>query len=135
MRNNQITIKRYKIEYECQLFALIEREGKGWKDYWLGVGREKYKKALSSSITYLIFENDELCGFARCRNDDGFGIYVYDLLVDKNYRGEEYGRMLMEQACLEFPNDTVYVMSDIDPYYEKLGYEAEGTIYIVKVKS
>ena len=134
MQSNQVIIRQYGTEYEHQLFSLIEQEGEEWKDYWLGAGWEKYKKALSSSITYLIFENEKLCGFARCRNDDGFGIYIYDLLVDKKYRGKEYGRLLMEQACLEFPNDPVYVMSDVNPYYEKLGYEAEGAIYIVKTR-
>ena len=132
MRNNQVAIRRYGTEYESQLLALIEREGEEWKDYWLGTGREKYKKALSRSITCLIFEDTERCGYARCRDDDGFGIYVYDLLVNKNHRGKGYGRMLMDQACLEFPNDPVYVMSDVNSYYEKLGCEVEGAIYIVK---
>jgi len=33
---------------------------------------------------------------------------------------------------VNFPGNTVYVMGDNYPYYEKLGYEKEGTIYIVK---
>jgi len=131
---NPILIRRYKLEDEEALFQLLEREGEEWKDYWQGTGRQKYQKALASSITYLLYEGSVLCGFARCRDDDGFGFYVYDLLVDKKHRGKEYGRMLMEQACHEFSNDTVYVMSDVNPYYEKLGYKKEGTIFIVKPK-
>jgi hypothetical protein len=38
----------------------------------------------------------------------------------------------MERVCRDFPNQPVYVMSDSDPYYEKLGYEREGSIFIVK---
>ena len=65
---------------------------------------------------------------------DSAFMYV-DLLVDKEYRGKEYGRLLMEQACLDYPGDTVYVTGDVYPYYEdKLGYEAEGKIYIVKAR-
>lgn len=129
-----ILIRRYESKDEEELFALLKREGDEWKDYWQGAGRGAFKKALASSITYLLFCGNELCGFARCRDDDGFGFYVYDLLVDKKYRGKEYGRMLLEHACCDFPNDTVYVMSDVNPYYEKLGYEIEGTIFVVKPK-
>jgi GNAT superfamily N-acetyltransferase len=129
-----VKIERYKPEEENRLFALIEREGEEWKDYWSAEGKPKYQKAIAGSIVYLIFENDNLCGYARCRDDDGFGIYVYDLLVDEKYRGKEYGRLLMEKVCSDFPNDTVYVMGDVYPYYEKLGYDEEGKIYTVKIK-
>lgn len=135
MTEKQITIRRYRADDEHCLFSLLEQEGEEWKDYWYHSGRDKYVKALSNSITYLLFEDEKLCGYARCRDDDGYGVYVYDLLVDKTYRGKQYGRMLMEQACEDFPDDTIYVMSDVNPYYEKLGYETEGTIFIVKKKS
>ncbi|MFV0400017.1 MAG: GNAT family N-acetyltransferase [Oscillospiraceae bacterium] len=134
MADKQIAVRRYGADDEHSLFALIEREGEEWKDYWYGAGREKYKKALSSSIAYLLFEDETLCGYSRCRDDDGYGVYVYDLLVDKAYRGKEYGRMLLEQTCEDFPDDIVYVMSDVNPYYKKLGYEKEGSIFVVEKK-
>lgn len=56
-------------------------------------------EALDHSVNYLLFSGDELCGYIRCRDDDGFGVYVYDLLVDKTHRGKEFGRLLMEQVC------------------------------------
>ena len=130
---NRVVIRKYAHEDEKQLLALIEREGEEWKDYWQGKGKAKYQKALASSIVYLLFEDGFLCGYARCRDDDGFGVYVYDLLVDKNHRGHEYGRLLMEKVCHDFPSDIVYVMGDVYPYYEdNLGYEIEGKIYKVK---
>jgi len=129
-----IAIRRHTCKDADQLFALIEREGENWKDYWRGEGKAKYLKALANSIVYLLFENENLCGYARCRDDDGYGVYVYDLLVDKRYRGKEYGRLLMEKVCKDFTNDTVYVMSDVNPYYEKLGYKKEGAIFTVKIR-
>lgn len=129
---NDITIRRYEPKDDSVLLSLIEHEGDGWKDYWYGANRLKYQKALASSITYLLFRGKELCGFTRCRDDDGYGVYVHDLLVDKKHRGYEYGRMLMEAVCRDFPDATVYVMSDVNPYYEKLGYEVEGSIFVVK---
>ncbi|WP_242328576.1 GNAT family N-acetyltransferase [Enterococcus avium] len=97
-----------------------------------GEGKKKYARVLLTSITYLLFEKEKICGYVRCREDDGFGVYVYDLLVDADCRGKSYGRFLMEQACKDFPEQTVYVMSDVDPYYEKQGYQKEGTIFIVR---
>lgn len=50
----------------------------------------------------------------RCREDDGFGVYIYDLFVRKSYRGREIGKSLMERLCQDFPEQPVYVMSDVD---------------------
>lgn len=132
MIDRQILIRCYESNDEHQLFSLLEREGEEWKDYWFDLGKAKYLKALRSSITYLLFENNNLCGYARCRDDDGYGVYVYDLLVDRKHRGNGYGRKLMEQVCKDFPDMPVYVMSDVNEYYEKLEYEIEGSIFLVK---
>lgn len=81
---------------------------------------------------YVIIEDEKLCGYIRCKDDDGSGIYILDLLVDKRYRGRGYGRSLMKTICDTYPNDIVYVTSDADPYYEKQGYVKEGTVFQVK---
>jgi hypothetical protein len=73
-----------------------------------------------------------VCGYVRCREDDGFGVYIYDLLVRKTHRGKQIGKTLMEWVFKDFPNQTIYVMSDVDPYYEKLGYRREGSIFKIK---
>ncbi|MDR2183170.1 MAG: GNAT family N-acetyltransferase [Clostridiales bacterium] len=124
-------IRKYGPKDEGALFSLMEREGEEW-EYWQGGNRAKYSKALQDCITYLIFENGALCGFVRCRDDGGFGVYIFDLLVDAAYRGRGYGRLMMEHVCREFPSNTIYIMSDVDGYYGgKLGYQREGTIFIV----
>ena len=124
-------IRAYSKTDEAHLFDMMREEGAEWQDYWGESVIEKYKAALANSITYVAYEGDALCGYARCRNDDGFGVYVYDLLVKKAYRGNSIGRMLMERACTNYPNDTVYVMSDVDEYYKKQGYRREGSIFEV----
>jgi len=130
-----VAIVKYEALYEEQLFDLIKGEGGEWL-YWQDDYRAKYKEAIVNSIVYLLFEKECLCGYIRCRDDNGFGIYIYDLLVDRKYRGNEYGRLLMEQICLDFPNNSVYVLGDVYPYYEdKLGYEIEGKVYMVKQKN
>lgn len=128
---NSWYIRPYQEEDAEDLFKMMEKES-DWTDYCNGEEKKKYARALLTSITYLLFEKEKICGYVRCREDDGFGVYVYDLLVDADCRGKSYGRFLMEQACKDFPEQTVYVMSDVDPYYEKQGYQKEGTIFIVR---
>lgn len=65
-------IKKYTQADEKALFALIEQEGVEWAEYY-DTKKEQYQKALAHSITYVLYE-EELCGYCRCRNDDGFGI-------------------------------------------------------------
>ncbi len=125
-------IRRYTPADEEILFSMLTEEGDQWSDYYGEAGRAKYRLAAEACTTYLLFANGELCGYARCHADCGFGVYVHDLLVRKKHRGHQYGRMLLEQACRDFPDQTVYVLSDADPYYEKLGYENIGSIFTVK---
>jgi ribosomal protein S18 acetylase RimI-like enzyme len=125
-------IMKYSIADESLLFDMLIDEGDEWSDYHGLDGRSKYIKALETSITYIAYDDALVCGYARCREDDGFGVYVYDLLVRKSYRGKQIGKYLMERVCQDFPEQPVYVMSDVDRYYEKLGYRREGSIFVVK---
>ncbi len=127
-------IKRYEPKDEAALFDLLRSEGEAWAGYFSPATMEQYKAALQNSITYVLYVSNTLCGYIRVRDDDGFGIYIYDLLVNQNHRGKEYGRLVMEQVCRDFPGNTIYVMSDVDGYYEKLGYRREGTVFEVIAK-
>ncbi len=60
-----ITVKRYGADHESTLFALIKNEGEEWKSYWGGESSDKYKAALKSSIVYVAYERDILCGYCR----------------------------------------------------------------------
>jgi ribosomal protein S18 acetylase RimI-like enzyme len=111
---------------------MIAQEGDACSDYHGAAGCARYRLAAEACVTYLLFADGELCGYARCHADYGFGVYVHDLVVRKKHRGYQYGRMLMEQACRDFPEQTVYVLKDTDPYLEKLGYENIGSIFTVK---
>ena len=128
-------IKRYTKNDEASLFELLKNAGEEWVGYYGEGQQDKYKTVLGSSITYVAYEADVLCGYCRCRNDDGYGIYVYDLLVDKKHRGKSYGRLLMERVSADFPEDAIYVMSDVDKYYEKQGYQRIGSIFEVSIPS
>lgn len=123
-------IRKYnKLTDEIKLMQMIQEE-EGW-DYADEIMSEKYKKALESSITYVAYQEDVLCGYSRSLDDCGFYIYVCDLLVKPIFRGKEIGRKLMECLYQDYPDQTVYVMSDVDQYYEKVSYNRIGSIFEV----
>jgi ribosomal protein S18 acetylase RimI-like enzyme len=127
-------IRKYNKTDETLLFDLLIDEGDDWIDYHGTAGRSKYVKALESSVTYIAYDENLICGYIRCREDDGFGVYIYDLLVRKTYRGKQIGKALMGRVCKDFSDQTIYVMSDVDSYYKKLGYHREGSIFEVKAE-
>lgn len=131
-KDSVVSITMYTADHEAELFALLEGEGDEWHEYWDDDGKSRYLLALSHSLVYVLHDGDRLCGFLRAKDDDGFGIYVYDLLVDATYRGKEYGRILLEHIANECTPHPVYVMSDVDPYYRKLGYKNAGSIFAVR---
>jgi GNAT superfamily N-acetyltransferase len=80
---------------------------------------------------YVCLEEDDLIAYIRCKEDSGFGVYVYDLLVRKDKRGNQVGKSLIEHIKDEFKNQSIYIMSDVDLYYEKCGYVKIGSIFEV----
>lgn len=126
-----IVIRRYGPPDAEVLRGMLQDEGEDWAEYHSPEAWPRYARALASSVVYVAFDGDTMCGYARCREDDGFGVYVYDLLVRSSHRGHGLGRDLMAQVCVDFPDQTVYVNSDVDGYYTKLGYRREGSIFVV----
>lgn len=126
-----MTIKRYHQNDYPVVHDLIISEGDDWIEY-AQTKKSEYQQALHQSLTFIMMENDICIGYIRCRDDDGFGIYVYDLLVRQGYRGHHYGKLLIDHVKSLYPSDDFYVMSDVDPYYIKQGYERIGSIFQVK---
>lgn len=114
---------------EINLMKIIENEGKDWSSYTSPEGAVKYKAALENSITYVAYEGETLCGYSRSIDDCGFCIYICDLLVMCGHRGKGIGRKLMECIYEDYPKHELYVMSDVDEYYQKQGYRREGSIF------
>jgi len=110
---------------------MLEREGEEWADYWRGENRDKYTKTLLECTKFLCFDQAELVGFIRVREDGPVSVFIMDLLVDKNHREKGYGSALLNHAKEYFPGKDVYVLgaSEVYDFYEKLGYTEEGKVY------
>jgi len=122
-------IRRYVISDSSNLVKLIESEGDLWSSYYLGDGRIRYLESIQQSITYVIIIKEELIGYIRAIDDSGFDVYICDLLVKKEKRGNHYGIKLVESIKTHFPNRDIYVMSDVDDYYFKAGFKRVGSIF------
>lgn len=116
---------------EDKLMQMIAAEGEEWLCYTAPENAGRYRTALAQSVTYVAYEGEVLCGYSRSLDDCGFYIYVCDLLVMPAHRGKHIGRRLTQCLYDEFPDHIVYVMSDVDEYYQKQGYMREGTVFEV----
>ncbi len=123
-------IIRYLPEYSDALMELIRKEGEDWKVYWQEPNASKYRKSFESCIVYLAIHDGAVCGYSRSIKDALF-IYVCDLLVNAEYRGNGLGLSLLKRLADDHPDLPVYIMSGSDGYYEKLGCKKEGSIYLL----
>jgi len=129
---SDLKIRRYSKADDKDLFDMIRKEGNEWRDYWGPETIDRFRDVLKDSEVFLACDGDGMCGYVRCRRDGVFGIYICDLLVTEAKRGNNIGRALIDHVCSVFPDEAVYVMSDIDGYYRKQGYSEKGRIFTVR---
>ncbi|PKK98056.1 MAG: GNAT family N-acetyltransferase [Tenericutes bacterium HGW-Tenericutes-2] len=122
-------IRRYRENDASMLMKLIESEGDEWSSYYQGDGKDKYLVSLKDSITYIMIIDNEIIGYIRAIDDHGFDVYICDLLVHKEKRGNHYGKRLIQVIQSHFIGRDIYVMSDVDGYYIKEGLEKIGSIF------
>lgn len=116
----------YTKKQETMLFDLISKE----PNFITYIQHKShYIEALNQSITYLYIKDDKAVAYLRGKQDQIFGFYVYDLLVDKDYRGHQLGKALIDHV--KQMHQTVYIMSDENGYYDKLKLKQIGSIYEV----
>lgn len=122
-------IRRYRPADEPGLHNLVRSEGDEWRDYW---GQwPAYVQAMERCEVFVAVDGAEVCGYARCIEDAGFGLHVIDLLVARPRRGQQLGRQLLEAVADRFSCVPTYVHSDVDPYYQKQGYRRVGSLFQV----
>ena len=126
-----VEIKPYAALYEAKFFQFLRQQGPEWSCYYDEKHKDNYRLCLQKSIAYVLFFNNQIIGYIRAIEDPHFYIYICDLLVDIEHRGHGYGKMLMTYIQSLYPLMDTFVMSDVDPYYIKQGYEREGSIFLL----
>lgn len=120
-------IFRYDKRHESGLIALLKAEP-DWKSFTDAGSIDEFKKVLLSSETYICTCQSGVCGYLRALVD-GFGIYVSELYVGPGCRNNGYGKELLRTIKERHPDRDVYVLSDEDLYYEKLGCKRVGSVF------
>ncbi len=120
-------ITKYDKAHEAELIALLESEP-DWNAFTSPEAIDTLKDALLRSETYVCTTEGKVCGYLRALVD-GFGIYVSELYVAPSHRNRGHGRQLLQKIQQQHPQQNVYVLSDEDLYYEKLGCKRVGSVF------
>ena len=121
-------ITKYRPEHEEAVLSAIKNDP-NWEMFTNDDAIETYKNSLKKGVTYVCYDNSEFCGYVRALLDKGFAIYVSELYVIPGCRNRRIGRSLLERVIVDFPNLTVYALSDEDAYYENIGYRKTGSVF------
>lgn len=121
-------ILKYNLEHEQAVISAI-KEDPNWGIYTNDDAIDNYRKSLSTSITYVCYDNGTFCGYLRALLDDGFAIYISELYVTPKWRNQGIGRALLSRVKTDFHSLTVYAFSDEDAYYEKIGHKKIGSVF------
>jgi ribosomal protein S18 acetylase RimI-like enzyme len=120
-------IRSYEKTYESDLIALLKAEP-DWSTFTAPSRIGDFCNALLNSETYVCVVQGRICGYIRALVD-GFGIYVSELYVAPGHRGHGYGTALLQWVKQRHLGQDVYVLSDEDPYYDRLGFKRVGSLF------
>lgn len=120
-------ILKYENKHEAKLLALLKEEP-DWNSFTSEIAIDTFKEALLNTESYICDSHGTICGYVRALVD-GFGVYVSELYIAPQYRNNGYGRKLLSKIEQIHLDQVVYVLSDEDLYYEKLGYMRVGSIF------
>ena len=121
-------ISKYTAEHEEAVLSAI-KEDPNWDMFTNSDAIVVYKDRLKNGVTYVCHVNNNFCGYVRALLDDGFAVYISELFVVPAYRNQKIGRSLLEQIKNDFSTLSVYVLSDEDFYYEKIGKKQVGSVF------
>ncbi|WP_191905899.1 GNAT family N-acetyltransferase [Nitrincola iocasae] len=91
--NNEVypmsNILKYQKEHELELIFLLGKEP-DWSSFLSDDAIDTFKKSLLESETFLCESKGKICGYLRALVD-GFGIYISELYVAPEFRGNGFG--------------------------------------------
>jgi GNAT superfamily N-acetyltransferase len=100
------------------------------KDSYWGKGRTLAEQniALQNSINFGLFHNNKQIAYTRVMTDKVFFAYVLDFFVIEAYRGNGFGKLLMEKVLsfdpLKQVDKWMLATKDAHGLYRKFGFEA-----------
>lgn len=120
-------ILAYRVEHEPELLALLAAES-DWREFMSAESLPRFRRALRDTLTLVCFDDGRVCGYLRALVD-GFGVYASELYVAPAARRRRHGRALLQHLRDAHAGQDVFVLSDEDAYYEKLGCARVGSVF------
>lgn len=120
-------ILAYRVEHEPELLALLAAEP-DWREFMSAESLPRFCTALRDTLTLICLDDGRVCGYLRALVD-GFGVYVSELYVAPAARRRGHGRALLQHLRDAHAGQDVFVLSDEDAYYEKLGCARVGSVF------
>ncbi|MBL1378016.1 GNAT family N-acetyltransferase [Zobellella iuensis] len=127
INNPMINILKYKSEHQIKLLTLLKNEP-DWHSFVSEGAIDRFRKALLESETYICEYQGAIVGYIRALVD-GFGVYISELYIAPPHRGNGYGARLLSKIRQAHPDQDVYVLSDEDLYYKKLGCKRVVSVF------
>ncbi|HEM6116682.1 GNAT family N-acetyltransferase [Streptococcus pluranimalium] len=100
-------------------------QSQGWESFT----EERIVHLLESSHYMLIEENGVIIAFLRYLTDDVLTTFIAEILVDKAFRGQGLGRLLVEEIMNLHPKTRLELISEADDFYNHLGFRNVGKGY------
>ena len=96
---------------------------------WLRFAQPDYAKALESSDTRVACRAERVIGYARALTDGTITLFLCELLVAPDCRGQGVGKALIESLHADYPSARMDLISDADGFYERQGFRRMGAGY------
>lgn len=93
---------------------------------------DKFKKAYESrNVIISLWEHDNLVAFGSMLTDWTMNSIIYDVVVNKNYERQGYGKRVMKELMNRAPESRFYLTSTFgnEDFYKKLGFKKHKTAF------
>lgn len=87
------------------------------------------RELISCSKWVGAFDGNKLMGIARYLTDGCLTIFLCEIITDPAYRRRGVGQALIDEIFKLYPRLRMDVVSDVDPFYENLGFRLLGNGY------
>ncbi|MBK2124217.1 GNAT family N-acetyltransferase [Fangia hongkongensis] len=104
--------------------------------YWArNLPYSRFKKSIDNSLCYGIYLGLKQIGFARVVTDFSETASLWDVVIDHHYRGNGYGKLLVESAIKNPKLKDVFkwflMTEDAFALYEKFGFTKESNPFVM----
>lgn len=124
-------LEKLSDDYVSQLATL-------YRNVWFTQGREipDIKRMLEKSYLTLAFvKDDRLIGFCRAISDGVYKAFLFDVIVEADYKNQGIGRYIIETAMehkklRDVKHIELYCPEEISPFYKKMGFETRSSLLL-----